>query len=141
MPCNGGMNSTLLCGINGEFCSGGIVSYEPGFGGPNRARLLFSITRPDTIPRTLPGMPSRVFGFRLKFTMGNTPGSGGGDCLGCGTLTTISWSGAVVTSTLPPYTVAILDDRMPGSTGRLAINDASVPIASKSWGQLKGLYR
>jgi hypothetical protein len=143
VPCKQG-NSTLLCGVNGEFCSGGIGSYEPGFGGYNRARLSFSIARPDTNPQSLPGVPTRVFGFRLKFTMGNTPGSGGGDCTGCETATVIRWSRAVVwgNSSGQRYLAAIIDAATPGSTDWLLINDAfPVPVQAKSWGQLKALYR
>ena len=74
-------------GVRGASAISLVTAYGVGFGAPNRARLLFTVTRASTDPITL--LADRTyFGFQLQFFNDNATESGG-DCSGCSTPVTL----------------------------------------------------
>ena len=144
-------NSAVLCGPTGPACIAGITGFvtgsqAPQLGGANRARLFVTNARVFE-PVTLPGMPSRVFAFHITLLTDNVLGSGL-ECAGCETPTAIAWNQAIVynNQAAPGGTegiAAMIDSSVPGSTGTIAANGATISVGTKkrSWGQLKSLYR
>lgn len=145
-------NSILLCGSGGSACNSFITAYVFGaaVGFPaDRARLFTTIARPASSPVTLNNL-NRHYMFALNFFMDNapdpsTPGSG---CAGCGDAVGITWNNAVFYNTSAgsgqEATGIVLSSTDPGSTPSTGANCTAcvtVPNKTKTWGQLKSLYR
>jgi hypothetical protein len=147
--CSLSNSNALMGGRFGNDGFGEITAYFNGtqvpLGGPNRARMLILNARHAAAPpATLPGMPTRNFGFHISFLMA---GASGATCGGCGVPTAIAWNQLVVYNNSArggsEGLLAIISSSTPGSTATLPINGATISVATarKSWGQLKALYR
>jgi len=134
-------SSTLLCGTSAAVCSGsGVAGIGYAYGAPNKARAIIALARPSTSPVNLTA--AKHYAWRILFFMDNP--NGFGPCAGCETPVTIT-----------------LDylDIFDGSGGQFSIGSAdgasdpsacvnigaapctAIPTYSKTWGQLKALYR
>lgn len=134
----GSPNSSALCGTGGSACDGVITAYGLNYGGPNRARLLFTMARASVNPTTLPAAPTLVFVCSLDFFMDNAA-----TCAGCATPTSIAFNWATL------YTIGgvagAVSSTDPGSVQPSVCVNATtcdvVPVKNKTWGALKALYR
>jgi len=138
-------NDQALCGVGGSFC----ISFTTGyvFGSAvnfpeNRARLFISVARQATQPTTI-GNTTRHYMFGLSFAMDNAI-----TCAGCADPVGIPWNSAVryttSATTGQEAPVTFLSSTDPGSTPSVGVNCTScvtVSAKTKTWGQLKSLYR
>lgn len=148
--CGGGtVNTITLCGSGGSGCPASfITAYGVGVGGPNRGRLLMTLARSAAAPVTL-GNTVRHFAFVLNFFMDNAPDGAGGGCDGCNASVGTTWNNAIfynnaVGGSTDEATAVVLSSTDPGSTpsvGANCVSCVSVSGKSKTWGQLKSLYR
>jgi len=139
--CSTANAATTLCAAGGTACDGVITAYGVNYGGPNRARLLFTLARASTDPASL-AATTKYFAFEFDFYMIKA-----GDCAGCATPTSLAWNQAVLYNTAAvggEGTAAVLSSTDPGSSPSVCSNAPicdNVPVKNKTWGQLKSLYR
>jgi hypothetical protein len=89
--CSG--HSRTLCGPGGGACDGLITAYGPGFGGPDRGRLLVALVRRSDSPVDLAGAPARHFAFQVLFAMDRADSS---HCEGCALPVAVRWTSATL---------------------------------------------
>jgi hypothetical protein len=146
-------NTNTLCGSGGTGCDAFITAYA--FGGsigfpPNRSRLLITLARASTSPVTLAAnvTPNAHFAFLFQFFEDNASEVGGG-CDGCLTGASITWNQAIFYNTSATAggegIAANLSSADPGSANATTYSNcagcATVETKTRSWGQLKSLYR
>jgi hypothetical protein len=134
--------STLLCGTTAEPCSGsgiGAITYSAG--GPGRSRALILLARASTDPVTLTA--ARHFAWRLRFLIDN-PG-GLGPCAGCDARVVITFRQLdILDNNNQAVSITSTDA---ASEPEVCANNEGVfechgfPVKSRTWGQLKALYR
>lgn len=143
------VNTITLCGSGGAGCPAAfITAYGVGTGGPNRARLLMTLARSAAAPVTL-GNTVRHYAFVLNYFEDNAPDGAGGGCEGCNASVGTTWNNAVfynnaVGGSTEEATAVVLSSTDPGSTPSTGANCTSCVAVSgktKTWGQLKSLYR
>jgi len=147
-------NTNTLCGSGGTGCTPFITGYA--FGGSigfpaNRARLVFTQARSAAAPVTLAAnaLTGAHFVFTFSFFEDNAVGVGGGECEGCEASAGITWNQAVLyntnASTGGEGIAVAISSGDPGSanasTGANCVACVTVPNKSRTWGQLKSLYR
>lgn len=144
-PATGCSQATNLCGAGGANCDAFITAYAPGYGGPNVARLLFTLARASTDPApAFTNLTAHYFTF--LFDIYTDPFAD--TCAGCSTPVSFAWNQAVFYDTNAGMggegTPLIIDSDDPGSDSVICINAATcdvVPTKNTTWGQLKSLYR
>jgi hypothetical protein len=122
------------CDSTGAACEPAVLSYFAGYGGMDRARLVFSVSRLQGLGRDLDATPARHFAFHLDFAMGNAA-----TCTGCTTMARITWSELDLYSAGGLVRAVVSSD--PESRPDTFVNDLPVPIGGPTWGRLKALYR
>jgi len=146
-------NTNTLCGTGGTACtpfSG--YAYGSSINFPaNRGRLLITLARASSSPVTLAANTGvgAHFGFTLAFFEDNAVGLGGGECAGCQSSVGMTWNQAVFYNTAATAggegIAANLSSTSPGSgnasVGANCVSCATVGSRSRTWGQLKSLYR
>lgn len=146
-------NTTTLCGSGGTGCDAFITAYA--FGGSigfpaNRSRLLITLARSSTSPVILAAnvAPNAHFAFQFTFFEDNAS-EVGGPCDGCLTGVSITWNQAIFYNTSAAAggegIAANLSSADPGSANATTYSNctgcSTVESKSRSWGQLKSLYR
>lgn len=122
------------CDSTGTGCVPTLVSYVAGYGGPDRARLLLTLSRPQDQPRDLEAAPAKHFAFRLDFLMDR-----GTSCAGCNSMARITWSELDAYSAGGLVRTVLATDV--DSWADAYANDLPVPARATTWGRLKALYR
>jgi len=139
--CSG--SSTLFCGTSASICSGsGVAGIGFQYLKPNRNRAIVALARPSTSPVNLTA--ARHYAWRIIFLMTNANGTPMASCPGCNTACTITWNNFDIFDNVGgKFSV---NDAAPASTPSACANPPgttcdAVPVQTKTWGQLKALYR
>lgn len=137
----------VFSGSGGTTTDAFITAYLPEWGGPNRARILWAVVRASSNPATLAGAPTRQFAAIFNF-FDDAAVEAGGTCVGCTAPLAMcaNWIlleapaqgggevvSAYITSTDPGSDSVLLSN---GATGSVV-----VPTRSRTWGQVKNLFR
>jgi hypothetical protein len=125
-----------------------VTAYSPGFGAPNRARLLLSVVRASSNPFPLTAGDD-YFGFRLDF---DAPSSAA--CGGCSTPADIVWSTGTLYSNATGFPADVLtseyasnhvtvngggaDMSVLASLTRTSINDQTLALSATGYGIAPG---
>ena len=136
-------SSSLLCGTSAALCSGsGVAGIGYGYGAPNKARAIIALARPSTSPVNLTA--AKHYAWRILFFMDNPNGLG--PCAGCETpvFITLDWLDIFdINSTAYPIGSAdgASEPTVCANTLFPCYDGPPVSARSKTWGQLKALYR
>ena len=135
-------SSPALCGTSAAQCSGsGVAGIGYAYGAPNKARAIIALARPSTSPVNLTA--AKHYAWRILFFMDNP--NGFGPCTGCETPVTImlDWLDIFdINSTA--YPIGYVDSGSDPWVCALPAGGTActvIPVRSKTWGQLKALYR
>jgi hypothetical protein len=128
-------------GASGSQAQAFVTGYKAGDTFANYGRLLMTVARPADSPVTLAGAPARYFGWALQFTMDNS-----GTCAGCADPASIRINSLALYNNHANSGGYLIDRGGPGSQPCASINNGGTacdPTAAKTktWGQLKSLYR
>lgn len=134
--------STTFQGATGELTDA-FVTFAPGLGGENRARMSVEVARPGTSPAALAWPPAQHFAWRLDWLM-DAAAEAGGACDGCRQNVSLVLGEVVLEGRPEDGELARLRGTDPGSLPDLCLNPGAClvdPVVRRTWGRLKALYR
>jgi hypothetical protein len=148
-PCTNAGGLPTFTGSTGQTTDAFVTAYGVGFGGvPNRARLLTSVNRASSNPTDISATPNRHFAFKLNWNDDNAVEAGGA-CAGCASVVGMTLNSILLENTSmrgggSEGISAVITSADANSQPSVCINAAEcqvVPTRTRTWGQVKALYR